>query len=174
LTRRTKGGISSLSKGVAAAAVGSENTMIDFCLVAGRFAIISGVAGLLLLGLVAPNRAADRFPFDQELILDVRPMPPIKRVPVLSISTSGRARIDLWCQTVSGQVELADRSIRIAPAPLPDTLPRYMIEGQCTPERMQADQDVLAELAQVTDWRRQGHMIVLVGPTTLKFRPSDH
>jgi hypothetical protein len=148
--------------------------MIVFRLVAGRFAIASGVGAVLLLGLVAPNRAADRFPFDQELILDVRPMPPIKRVPVLSISSGGQARIDLWCQTVSGQVQFADRAIRIEPAPLPDTMPRYMVDGQCTPERMLADQEMLAELMQVTDWHRQGRMIVLVGPTTLKFLPSDH
>jgi hypothetical protein len=49
-----------------------------------------------------------------------------------------------------------------------------MSEGQCTPERMQADQDVLAEMSQVTDWRRQGRAVVLVGPKTLKFDPSDH
>jgi hypothetical protein len=49
-----------------------------------------------------------------------------------------------------------------------------MSDGQCTPERMQADADTLAALAQVTAWRRQGRLIVLLGPTPLKFRPSDH
>jgi len=39
---------------------------------------------------------------------------------------------------------------------------------------MQADQDLLAALTLVTEWRRQGGAIVLVGPTTLKFQPSDH
>jgi heat shock protein HslJ len=148
--------------------------MVDFHLAPGRFAVVFGVAALLMLGLAAPNRAADVFPFDQELILDVRPLPPIKRVPVLSISTSGRARIDLWCQTVSGQVELADRSIRIEPAPLPDTMPRYMIDGQCTPERMLADQETLNALAQVTEWRARGDKVTLSGPTVLPFRVSTH
>ncbi len=148
--------------------------MIVFRLVAGRFAIASGVGAVLLLGLVAPNRAADRFPFDQELILDVRPMPPIKRVPVLSISSGGQARIDLWCQTVSGQVQFADRAIRIEPAPLPDTMPRYMVDGQCTPERMLADQEMLNALAQVTEWRARGDKITLSGPTVLPFRVSTH
>jgi hypothetical protein len=46
--------------------------------------------------------------------------------------------------------------------------------GQCSPERMQADQDLLAVLAQVSGWQRQNEGIVLLGPTTLKFRPSDH
>ena len=46
--------------------------------------------------------------------------------------------------------------------------------GQCTPERMQADQELLVMLAQVTGWQRENGGIVLVGPTELKFRPSDH
>ena len=148
--------------------------MVDFHLVAGRYAVVCGAAALFMLGLVGPDRAAEPFPFDQELVLDVRPMPPVKRVPILSVAANGEARIDLWCRTVSGRVELADRAIRIEPAPLTDTLPQYMSEGQCTPERMQADQDVLAEWAQVTDGRRQGRAVVLVGPKTLKFEPSDH
>jgi hypothetical protein len=148
--------------------------MVDFRLVAGRYAIVYGAAVLFTLWLVGADRAAEPFPFDQELVLDVRPMPPVKRVPVLSVAANGEARIDLWCRTVGGRVELADRAIRIEPAPLPDALPQYMIEGQCTPERMQADADTLAALAQVTDWRRQARAIVLVGPQTLKFRPSDH
>jgi hypothetical protein len=148
--------------------------MNAFCLVAGRYAVVCAAVGLLTFGLAGRGRSTEAFPFDQDLILDVRPMAPVKRVPVFSVSTNGEARIDLWCRTVSGRVELADRAIRIEPAPLPDTLPRYMSEGQCTPERMQADVDVLAALAQVTDWRRQGRAIMLVGPTTLKFRASDH
>jgi heat shock protein HslJ len=161
-------------EGVAAAAANLENVMIDIRLVAGRSAFVCGATLAVTLGLAGPNRAGEPFPFDQELVLDVRPMPPVKRVPVLSVSTNGNARIDLWCQTVSGQVELAGRAIRIEPAPLPDALPQYMIEGQCTPDRMQADAATLAALAQVTDWRRQASAIVLVGPQTLKFRPSDH
>ena len=46
--------------------------------------------------------------------------------------------------------------------------------GQCTPERIQADQELLATLTQVTGWQRQNGNIVLLGPTELKFRPSDH
>ena len=49
-----------------------------------------------------------------------------------------------------------------------------MSAGQCTPERMQADEELLGALIQVTGWRRQGDGIVLEGPKTLKFRPSDH
>ena len=144
-------------------------------LIAGRCLIVCGVAAALLLALGAgPGRAADPFPFDQELLLDVTPMPPVKRVPILSVSQSGNATIDLWCKTVAGRVTFADSDIHIEAGPLPDALPQYMSDGQCTPERMQADADMLAALAQVTAWRRQGRLIVLVGPTPLKFRPSDH
>ena len=142
-------------------------------LIAGRVLIICGIAvGLLLdAGL---GRAADRFPFDRELLLDVAPMPPVKHVPILNVSQRGNATVDLWCKTVAARVTLADSDIHIETAPLPETLPPYMIDGQCTPKRMQADADTLAALAQVTAWRRQGQAIVLLGPTQLKFRPSDH
>jgi len=46
--------------------------------------------------------------------------------------------------------------------------------GQCTPERIKADEKLLVDLAQVTAWQRENGGIVLVGPTPLKFRPSDH
>jgi heat shock protein HslJ len=141
-------------------------------LVAGRCSVVCFVVALLVIAGRA--RAIEPFPFDQELILDVRPMAPVKRVPVLSVGTNGRARIDLWCRTANAQVELADRTIRIEPLPLSEALPRYMSEGQCTPERMQADEEVLGMLAQVETWRAQGSAVVLSGPTTLRFRVSSH
>lgn len=129
-------------------------------------------AGLLVAWV--PIRAAEPFPFDRELILDARPMPPVKRVPILFVAPNGAATIDLWCQTVTGRVELSATAIRIEPAPLPDALPRYMSDGQCTPERVQADADTLAALTQMTGWRRKGQAIMLMGPITMRFTPSDH
>jgi len=64
--------------------------------------------------------------------------------------------------------------MKIEPGPLPEGLPEMLSAGQCTPERMQADQELLTVLAQVTGWQRQDESIVLLGPSTLKFRPSDH
>ncbi len=132
------------------------------------------VAAGLCLGLVAGAGAAGRFPFDQDLLLDTAPMRPLKRVPVLNVASDGSATIFLWCQTVRGRVQLTDSAIRIETGPLPDAPPRYMIEGQCAPARVEADQATLSQLAQVTAWRRQGQAVVLEGPTPLKFRPSDH
>jgi hypothetical protein len=151
----------------------SENMMIDFRLIAGQPAIVSYVL-IGLLTAIGASLAADSFPFDRELLLDVQPMRPVKRVPVLNVAPNGAATIDLWCKTVQGRVELSHDAIRIEPGPLPEDLPRYMSAGQCTPERMQADQEVLADMAQVTTWRRQGQGIMLVGPKTLRFRTSDH
>jgi hypothetical protein len=147
--------------------------MIDRRLTAGRPAVVCYVL-LGLLTAFGASLAAESFPFDRELLLDVRPMRPLKRVPVLNVAPNGAATIDLWCQTVQGHIELSNNAIRIEPGPLPEDLPRYMSAGQCTPERMQADQEVLADMALVTTWRRQGQAIMLVGPKTLKFRPSDH
>lgn len=144
-------------------------------LLAGGGLIVSIVAASLL---VAPGAglagAGDPFPFDRDLLLDAAPMRPVKRVPILSISESGQATIGLWCKTVAGRVTFADKEIHIESGPLPEALPQYMSDGQCTPERMQADADTLATLTQVTAWQRRGQLIVLLGPTTLKFRPSDH
>ncbi len=46
--------------------------------------------------------------------------------------------------------------------------------GQCTPQRLLADEDMVATLSQMTAWRMQGSAVVLEGPRMLKFRASDH
>jgi heat shock protein HslJ len=161
--------------GVAAATANPENMMRFIRLIAGRPIIVCGIfaAGLLVFAS-GPGWPADRFPFDQELLLDAAPMRPAKRMPILTVAPNGDATIDLWCRTVPGRVELSDAGIKIEPGPLPDALPAMMSDGQCTPGRMQADEEMLAALAQVSEWRKQGSALVLVGPKTMKFRPSDH
>jgi hypothetical protein len=148
--------------------------MSVFRLIAGRPCFACGVLALGLLAGPSLGRAADGFPFDQTLMLDVKPMPPVKRVPILTVTPDGEATIGLWCKTVRARAELADGAMRIEPGPLPDDLPQYMVDGQCTDERMKADVETLAALAEVTDWRRQGGAIVLTDATPLKFRPSSN
>ena len=143
-------------------------------LIAGRRIVARGVLAACLSMLAPTLGMTAEFPFDQELVLDAQPMRPAKRMPVLNVEPNGNARIDLWCKTVTARVELSDAAVKIESAPLPEALPEMMGNGQCSPERMQADQDLLAALTQVTEWRRQGGAIMLVGPTTLKFRQSDH
>jgi len=130
------------------------------------------VVGLLLLPAVA--RTAGEFPFDRELILDAKRMGGLRRLPILTVEPNGNAVVDLWCKAVQARVELSDTAIKIEAAPLPADLPSMMVAGQCSPERMQADQDLLAALTQVTEWRAQGQAVVLNGPTMLRFHASSH
>ncbi len=148
--------------------------MFIFRLTAGRHGFFRGAVALALLASAGIARATDSFPFDQTLMLDVKPMPPVKRVPVLTVEPNGNATIGLWCKTVRGRVELTGDAIKIEAESLPDSLPQYMVDGQCTDERMAADQDTLAALTQATGWRRQGGAVVLTGVTQLKFRPSSN
>ena len=137
--------------------------------------LVRGVAAiglsLLACGAAAP---AEQFPFDQEILLDAAPMRPGKRMPILLVEPNGNAKIDQWCKAVSARVTISDMSMKIEPESLPEELPEMLSAGQCTPERVQADQELLATLTQVTGWQRQNGNIVLLGPTELKFRPSDH
>lgn len=143
-------------------------------LTASRYSFVLGALALMLVGLAGLGRAAQPFPFDQTLMLDVAPMRPLKRVPVLTVAHNGEATIGLWCKTVRGRVELSDNTIRIEPGPIPTELPRYMIDGQCSDARMQADLDTLTALIQVTGWRAQGDALVLSGPKTFRFRLSTN
>src|SRR5215510_5418761 len=143
-----------------------------------RHGMTRGVTGVLLAllaflfsGTAAP---ADQFPFDQELLLDAAPMRPGKRMPIITVEPNGNATIDLWCKTVSARLEISDTAVKIEAGPLPEGLPEVMSAGQCTPDRIKADEELLANFTQVTAWRRQNGGIVLVGPIALKFRLSDH
>ncbi len=151
--------------------------MQSTCLTQGPRRVARLVAMLSALVVVVPcaGAAAEiRFPFDKALLLDAPPIRPAKRVPGLTISPDGSATIDLWCKSVSGRVELGETSITIVPGGLPDALPSMMSAGQCTPARMQADEDMLAALSQVTAWRREGVSIVLAGAKPLRFRPASN
>jgi hypothetical protein len=111
--------------------------------------------------------AEDGFPFDRELILDAAPMRGSKRIPILEIAENGRASIDLWCASLKGAVTVADTSITITPG---EPNPAFASAAQCTPERMRSDDDLLAALSQVTNWRRRGDVVELIGATRLRFR----
>ena len=124
-------------------------------------------AGYLVCALVStsiwPAMASERaFPFDRELMLDTAPMPGSKRVPIIEIAENGAASIDLWCARARGQASIGGDSITIVAGPIEP--------AQCAPERQSGDENLLAALAQVTNWRRSGDVIELRGATTLRFR----
>jgi heat shock protein HslJ len=107
--------------------------------------------------------AADAvFPFGHELMLDARPMKGSKRVPMLDIRANGATEIDLWCNSVQGQIVVSRDTITITTG--------EKTERQCEPERMRGDDEMLSALSQVTSWRVQGDMLILTGPRTFRFR----
>ena len=119
---------------------------------------------VLLLSTVALPLASagDSFPFGTTLMLDAAPMRGSKRVPMLEIAEDGSASIDLWCASARAQAVVADNSISISPGDLQNT--------QCEPDRQTRDAELLTALAQVTNWRRQGDVVELLGMTPLRFR----
>jgi heat shock protein HslJ len=125
---------------------------------APKFAL--GVA--LVLSSVGVALADSTFPFGHELLLDARPMKGSKRVPILDIRANGAAEIDLWCNSVQGQIVVASDTITITTG--------EKTERQCEPERMRRDDEMLSALSQVTNWRRQGDTLILSGPRTIRFR----
>ena len=110
--------------------------------------------------------AQAQFPFDSEMVLDVPPLPGSKRVPILEILADGRAMIDLWCRSGEGLAEVTGDAIKFTLGP--------SHEEFCTPERQQRDEDLAAALAQVTQWRPEDDVVVLIGPTQLRYRLSTH
>lgn len=120
-----------------------------------------------VLGLLFASAAqAQEFPYDRDLVLDARPMRGGKRVPVLAIDASGQAQIDLWCKRGQGQAVIAGDTITITV--------RTMADEGCTPERVQADEQMLLALTQVTSWSLRGDVLTFNGGTPLRFRTASH
>ena len=141
---------------------------------AGHVSLRGALAAVCLLLICGVGAAAEPFPFGQELLLDAAPMRPGKRMPILTVEANGDARIDLWCRTVPARVEITDMAMKIEAAPLPEELPAMQGAGQCTPERIKADEEMLASIVQVTEWRQEGDTILLIGQATMKFRPATN
>lgn len=127
-----------------------------------RWAVgLAAVAMLWGSGNVA--RAADgEFPFDGELRLDANPMPGSKRVPIMDIAANGAIALEMWCNRIEGQLVVAADTVTVMTNP--------PTERQCPPTRTAADADLIAALSGVTNWRRQGDTVTLIGPRTLRFR----
>ena len=131
----------------------------------GTRSVICGAVALLLASVTAALCQA-QFPFEHEILLDVRPLPGSRRVPILEVFPNGRATIDLWCRSGQGQVEISGDGFRLALGP--------MREEGCTPERQRRDEDMMVALEQITQWRIESDRLVLIGPTELRFRLSTH
>jgi heat shock protein HslJ len=120
------------------------------------------VLGLAALAGPVPVHA-DEFPFGQhELLLDAAPMRGSKKVPILDIGDAGTAEIELWCNSVKAQLVVAGDTITI--------ITGEASGRQCAPDRARAEEELLAALTDVTNWRMERSALVLVGSRTLRFR----
>ena len=127
------------------------------------------LAGLLVVFLMAGGSAlaADHgFPDDGVLLLEAKPMKGSKRVPILQIESKSQASFDLWCNKVAAQLIVVDDTITV--------LLGARTEKQCEADRMQADEDLMAALQQVDNWRRDGDLLVLQGERSLRFHLSSN
>jgi heat shock protein HslJ len=120
----------------------------------------------LLCAMPASSAADSGFPFDSELLLDVKPMKGSKRVPILGIGPKGEAAIDLWCNSIEAQLVVVESTITI--------MTGRKTDRQCDPARMRGDDELLATLLQVTSWRREGDILTLRGGKTLRFRQATN
>jgi heat shock protein HslJ len=127
--------------------------------------IVGGLAVIAVMFVSSLGFAAE-FPFDRELLLEAKPLSGSKRVPMLEITRDGRAVIDLWCRSGEGRVKLEDDTIEF-------TLGAMREEG-CTPERTQRDEAMVAALEKVANWRIEDDVLVLIGPTELRYTLSSH
>ena len=117
--------------------------------------VLSAIAGPVL---AQPGE----FPFDGELILDVRPMPGSKRIPNMDIDAKGGIAVEMWCNRVDGQVVVAGDTLTV--------MTGTPTERPCTPERARGDAEFLEALNAVTQWKREGDFVRFIGPKTLRFR----
>jgi len=121
----------------------------------------------LALSVTAVDVTAEgAFPFDSELFLDTQPMRGSKRIPNMDIAANGAIALEMWCNRVEGQVVVAADTITVMTGPATNR--------SCAPEQVRGDTDLLSALVEVTNWRRQGDTLLLIGPRTLRFQVPTH
>jgi heat shock protein HslJ len=103
----------------------------------------------------------NNFPFGRELLLDASPMRGSKRIPNMDVAANGAIALEMWCNRVEGQLVVAADTITV--------LTGQATNRQCSPERLRGDEELLVALHDVTKWRRQGDVVVLIGLQTLRF-----
>jgi hypothetical protein len=111
-------------------------------------------------------RAEEGFPFGMEMTLEALPQPGSKRIPNIEIGDNGEVVLELWCKGGKGQFSVAGNTVIFVAGPMEDR--------GCPPARAQADDELLASLSAVETWKRQGELLILVGPRTLRFRTNGN
>ncbi len=86
-----------------------------------------------------------------------------KRIPNMDVAANGAIALEMWCNRVEGQFVVAADTVTV--------LTGQATQRPCPPERAQGDEQLLAALGQVTNWRRHGDTLELIGPPrTLRFK----
>jgi len=119
-------------------------------------------AVVMVQSAITAQAQQNEFPFESELLLDARPLPGSKRIPNMDVAANGTMALEMWCNRVEGQVVVAGNTITV--------ITGQPTERPCSPERARGDAELLDALNSVTNWRRQGDSVVLVGPKTLRVR----
>jgi heat shock protein HslJ len=128
----------------------------------------SALAAVVAAAQAPPAKAqAEAFPFGRELLLDVAPLRGSKKVPILDIADGGSAEIELWCNAVKAVLIVAGDTVTI--------ITGEASTRQCAPDRARADEDLLAALNEITNWRMERSALVLTGGSrTLRFRTQTN
>ncbi len=66
----------------------------------------------------------------------------------MDVDAKGGIAMEMWCNRVEGQFVVAADTVTV--------LTGQATQRQCPPERAAGDEQLLAALAQVTNWRRRG------------------
>ena len=126
--------------------------------------MVCAAAAVLAMSTVA--RAEEGFPFGTEVTLEAVPQPGSKRIPNLEIGDNGEVVLELWCKGGKGQFSVAGNTVIFVPGQIQDRA--------CPQAKAQADDDLVAALAAVETWKRQGDVLTLVGPKPLRFRANGN
>jgi heat shock protein HslJ len=70
--------------------------------------------------------------------------------------------LELWCKGGKGQFSVAGNTIVFVPG--------AMENRNCPPDRVQADDDLIAALSEAATWQRRGDFVTLMGSKPLRFR----
>jgi hypothetical protein len=126
-------------------------------------AVLSAAA---IIFVAAAPAGAQSFPYDQEMLLEAKPLPGSRRVPMIEVHPDGKASVDMWCHSAVAQFTIAGNDLKIE---FVSAKPE-----NCTPERIELDQAMAKAMLEITQWRRRNDMVEFVGPTTFRFRISTH
>ncbi|KJC45589.1 META domain-containing protein [Bradyrhizobium sp. LTSP857] len=126
--------------------------------------MVCAAAAVLAMSTVAC--AEEGFPFGTEMTLEAVPQSGSKRIPNIEIGDNGEVVLELWCKGGKGQFSVAGNTVIFVPGQIQDR--------SCPQAKAQADDDLVAALAAVETWKRQGDVLTLIGPKPLRFRANGN